>query len=134
MKTFYTPAHLVHAPSFEFEAGRLSPAVEVPERAERVRARIEARKLGPILAPGEFGNEPALRVHDPAFVQFLGEPIGEWRGLYPGDTARCLSLRLAGARAARPAATATSKPSSAPMPSIRRRRSPRAAGRRRTRP
>lgn len=87
MKTIYTPAHEGHAPREEFGAGRLLPAVEVPERAERVRARIEARKLGPILPPAEFGNEPALRVHDPAFVQFLSDAFADWRRTYPGDSA-----------------------------------------------
>jgi len=86
MKTFYTPAHLAHAPKEEFGNGRLLPAVEVPERAERVRARIEARKLGPILPPREFGNEPALRVHNPDFVQFLSDAYSEWRTTYPQDT------------------------------------------------
>ena len=86
MKTFYTPAHQAHAPKEEFGYGRLLPAVEVPERAERVRARIEARKLGPILRPLEFGNEPALRVHDAAFVQFLSDAYSEWRTTYPQDS------------------------------------------------
>ena len=53
MKTFYSPIHLGHVPAEEFEGGRLLPAVEIPSRAESVRARIEERKLGPILAPGE---------------------------------------------------------------------------------
>ncbi len=85
MKTFYSPAHLGHAPKEEFEQGRLTPAVEVPERAERVKARIEARKIGPVLAPAEFGSEPALRVHDAAFVQFLKAAYGEWREKYWRD-------------------------------------------------
>jgi len=54
MKTFYSPAHLEHAPSLEFEGGRMNPAVEVPARAERVRVEIERRKLGPILVPSDF--------------------------------------------------------------------------------
>ncbi len=90
MKTFYTPAHRVHAPREEFEAGRLMPAVEVPERVERVHARLTERKLGPILEPDEFGNEPALRVHDPAFVQFLSDAYGQWRAMYPKDTSDAL--------------------------------------------
>jgi len=87
MKTFYSPVHLGHAPKEEFEAGRLTPAVEIPERVERVKARIEARKLGAILAPGEFGPEPIARVHDAAFVQFLTGAHDEWRKAYPRDTA-----------------------------------------------
>ncbi len=82
MKTFYSPAHLGHAPVEEFEGGRLTPAVERPERAEAVRARIVERGLGPVLAPAEFGNEPILRVHDPELVGFLGEAFGAWQAAY----------------------------------------------------
>jgi acetoin utilization deacetylase AcuC-like enzyme len=82
VQTFYSPAHLAHAPAEEFEGGRLTPAVEIPERAERVRARIEERKLGPILAPAEFGNAPLVRVHDAEFIAFLTEAHDEWIARY----------------------------------------------------
>ncbi len=82
MKTFYSPAHLGHMPAEEFEGGRLLPAVEIPSRAEAVRARIEERKLGPILAPKEFGHEPLLRVHDPEMVGFLSEAFAAWQAAY----------------------------------------------------
>ena len=82
MKTFYSTAHLAHAPALEFEMGRMGPAVEVPERVERVRAEIEARKLGPILEPREFGNEPLLRIHDPDFVGFLTTAHAQWTKRY----------------------------------------------------
>jgi acetoin utilization deacetylase AcuC-like enzyme len=85
MKTFYTPAHLGHRPLEEFERGRLAPAVEVPERAERVRARIEERKLGPILAPQAFDDDVILGVHDADLVAFLGAVHGAWQKLYGDD-------------------------------------------------
>jgi len=78
LQTYYSPAHLGHAPLQEFEGGKLTPAVEIPERAERVRARIEERKLGPILPPSEFGNAPLVRIHDAEFVSFLTEAHDEW--------------------------------------------------------
>ncbi len=90
MKTFYSPAHKSHAPKDEFEAGRLSPAVEVPERAERVRAEIERRKLGPVLPPQYFGDQAILRVHASPFVAFMGSAYDEWRKRYPKDTADAL--------------------------------------------
>jgi acetoin utilization deacetylase AcuC-like enzyme len=93
MKTFYSPAHLGHVPAEEFEAGRLTPAVERPERAEAVRARLEERKLGPILAPHEFGNEPVLRVHDPEMVGFLGEAFADWQTAYGKDAHQALPSR-----------------------------------------
>jgi acetoin utilization deacetylase AcuC-like enzyme len=78
LQTYYSPAHLEHAPEQEFEGGKLTPAVEIPQRAERVRARIEDRKLGPILPPAEFGNAPLVRIHDAEFVAFLTEAHDEW--------------------------------------------------------
>jgi acetoin utilization deacetylase AcuC-like enzyme len=85
MKTIYSPAHLEHAPKFEFETGRLVPAVEIPERAMRVRDRIEERKLGPILPPQDFHDSAILQVHDPAFVTFLGRAYDDWRRAYWKD-------------------------------------------------
>jgi len=87
MKTFYSPIHTGHAPKEEFEQGRLSPAVEVPERALRVLARLQERNLGPVLAPTTFGDEPILRVHDSAFVKFLTSAHDDWRAKYPNDNA-----------------------------------------------
>ncbi|MGB8363507.1 MAG: histone deacetylase family protein [Rhizomicrobium sp.] len=58
--------------------GRLSPAVEIPERAERVRARIEQRRLGPVLPPAAFGETPLRRVHDGAFIDFLTGAHDAW--------------------------------------------------------
>jgi acetoin utilization deacetylase AcuC-like enzyme len=87
MKTFYSPAHLSHAPKEEFEGGKLSPAVEVPARAESVKARIEECKIGPVLSPRTFGNEPILRVHDPNLVGFLGVAHDDWIARYGPDAA-----------------------------------------------
>ncbi|HEX2594519.1 MAG TPA: histone deacetylase family protein [Rhizomicrobium sp.] len=78
MKTFYSDAHLAHNPPEEFEGGRLNPAVEIPERAERVREAVESRDLGSICEPAEFGDEPILRVHDADMVTFLGEAHDHW--------------------------------------------------------
>jgi acetoin utilization deacetylase AcuC-like enzyme len=85
MKTFYTPAHLKHRPAMEFERGRMAPAVEVPERAESVRIALEARKLGPILAPNAFDDAAIFHVHDAGLVQFLEGAHATWRKLYGDD-------------------------------------------------
>jgi acetoin utilization deacetylase AcuC-like enzyme len=82
MKTFYSPAHLGHDPQAQFEGGVLAPAVEIPVRAERVKAEIEARKIGPVLAPAQFDDAPILRVHDAGLVRFLGVAHAEWRARY----------------------------------------------------
>ncbi len=85
MKTFYSPAHLDHAPPEEFEGGKMNPAVEVPLRALRVRDEVERRRLGPILAPADFGMAPVARVHDAGLVRFLGEASDLWRKRYGED-------------------------------------------------
>jgi acetoin utilization deacetylase AcuC-like enzyme len=85
MKVFYSPAHLEHAPPQEFEGGRLQSAVEVPARVERVKAEIERRGLGPVLAPADFGMAPVGRVHDAGMVAFLGEASALWRKRYGED-------------------------------------------------
>src|SRR5215471_13988057 len=82
MKTIYSPAHLEHCPAEEFERGRMLPAVEIPERAEAVRAAVEERRLGPILAPRAFGEDAVLRVHDAQMVAFLGEAFSQWQAAY----------------------------------------------------
>jgi acetoin utilization deacetylase AcuC-like enzyme len=103
MKTIYSPAHLDHAPKFEFETGRLVPAVEIPERVERVRARIEERKLGAILPPQEFADDIILKIHDPAFVNFLGRAYDDWRRTYWKDDADAIpsAWPVSGMRASR---------------------------------
>src|SRR5476649_823114 len=85
MKTFYSPVHLEHAPPQEFESGRIAPAVEVPLRVERVRAEVDRRGLGAILAPADFGMAPVKRVHDAGLVKFLGEASALWRKQYGED-------------------------------------------------
>jgi acetoin utilization deacetylase AcuC-like enzyme len=87
MKTFYAATHLEHSPTEEFEQGRLSPAVEIPERVEQAKRRIEERKIGPLLKPKAFGNDAILRVHDDAFVHFLTGAYDAWREKYWKDTA-----------------------------------------------
>ncbi|HEV2561015.1 MAG TPA: histone deacetylase family protein [Rhizomicrobium sp.] len=82
MKTFYSLTHLGHAPKSEFEGGKLSPAVEVPARAERVLARIEERNIGPVLPPPEFSDDAILRVHDADLISLLNEAHGEWLQRY----------------------------------------------------
>ena len=78
MKTFYSPAHLEHDPQVQFEGGQLLPAVEIPVRAERVKAEIQKRRIGPIAAPTRFDDKPILAVHDSGLVEFLGIAFDEW--------------------------------------------------------
>ncbi len=87
MKTFYSPVHLDHDPQVQFEGGQLLPAVEIPVRAEKVRVALQARRIGPIVAPTPFDDAPILRVHDAGLVGFLGTAYDEWIERY-GKEAR----------------------------------------------
>ena len=128
MKTFYSPVHREHAPKQEFEQGRLAPAVEIPERVERVRARIAERKLGPILAPSAFDDAAIIRrVHDGEFVSFLAGAHADWRARY-GETLST-PFRRAGRRGeCAKRGAATSNPNWEHIPSTRRHRSPKGHG------
>jgi len=82
MKTFYSPVHLDHDPQFQFEAGHLLPAVEIPMRVEKVRLALEAKGLGPILQPHAFDDGALFKVHDSGLVKFLGDAWKEWTDRY----------------------------------------------------
>jgi acetoin utilization deacetylase AcuC-like enzyme len=73
MRVVYTPAHLTHDVVRETIAGVSVPAREVPERAERIRAALEADDGFELVAPTEHGLDPILAVHDAGLVRFLEE-------------------------------------------------------------
>jgi acetoin utilization deacetylase AcuC-like enzyme len=73
MRVAYTPVHLVHDPVSETIMGRETPAYEVPERAERIRAALVADGGFELTVPTEHGLDPILKVHDPGLVRFLEE-------------------------------------------------------------
>lgn len=72
MKTVFSPKHAGHAGNFELVSGSaIVPAFEMPSRAEFVKARIEAVKLGPIEPPKEHDLSFAKRVHTSDFIDFM---------------------------------------------------------------
>jgi acetoin utilization deacetylase AcuC-like enzyme len=71
MKTVFSPLHAGHAGQMELVAGAIVPGFEKPSRAEIIKARIEAEKLGPILAPSEYDLAAAKRVHRSDYIDFL---------------------------------------------------------------
>jgi acetoin utilization deacetylase AcuC-like enzyme len=78
MKTIYSAAHFGHAMQGEFAGGVLVEAFEKPERAEIIKARVEAVRLGDIIAPKSFDLSIAGKVHHPRFLQFLSEIWHDW--------------------------------------------------------
>lgn len=78
MKTVYSDKHKLRNSATELYGGELVPPFECPERAEIIRARVEAVGLGEIIPPTEHGLDPALKVHTPDFIDFLGSAWDEW--------------------------------------------------------
>ena len=68
MRVVYSPVHLGHDIVSETYMGQQIPANEVVERAERIRAALEADGGFEIGAPTEHGDGPILAVHDPGLL------------------------------------------------------------------
>ena len=79
MQVVYSPAHLGHDITFETFMGQPVPANEVAERAERIRAALEADGGFPSCGPTEHGEAPITAVHDPGLVRFLEVAWSELR-------------------------------------------------------
>jgi len=73
MRVVYSPLHLAHDTVTETTMGSPIPANEVAERAEVIRAALEADGGFSIEPPTEHGTEPILAVHDPGLLRFLEE-------------------------------------------------------------
>ncbi len=78
MKAVYSPLHARHDGGFELYRGRLVPTFETPERAEIIRAALEAAGHE-IVPPREIPESRLLGVHDGAFVDFLRGAYARWQ-------------------------------------------------------
>jgi acetoin utilization deacetylase AcuC-like enzyme len=79
MQVVYTPRHLAHDIDTETYMGVNVPANEVAERAERIRAVLEADGGFDFRDPTEHGDAPITAVHDPGLVRFLETAWSEVR-------------------------------------------------------
>ncbi|MBF6604048.1 MAG: histone deacetylase family protein [Chloroflexi bacterium] len=79
MRVVYSPAHLGHEIVSETVMGRPIPANEVAERAERIRAALEADGGFVIGGPTEHGEAPLAAVHDAGLIRFLEEAFAQLR-------------------------------------------------------
>ncbi len=79
MRVVYSPAHRLHDPAFEVASGQRVPALEVPARAEAIRAALAADPAFELVEPAGHGLEPILAVHDPGMVRFLQSAWDDWR-------------------------------------------------------
>ena len=77
MKTIYSPEHQAHAPTVEFNRGRLVPPFERPERADRIYEAVKTQ-FGATQPPLEFPLECVKRIHAPGFIDFLQVAYRDW--------------------------------------------------------
>jgi acetoin utilization deacetylase AcuC-like enzyme len=78
MKIFYTPQHVLHSPLEEFDAGRMTPAREVPARVERVLHALIQRGIGHENPPQDFADDVIAKVHRAELLSFLATAHREW--------------------------------------------------------
>jgi acetoin utilization deacetylase AcuC-like enzyme len=78
MITVFSPDHVLRSARTELYGGELVRPHESPERAQIVLERVQAQRLGRVIAPASFGAAPLLRVHDPEYLEFLAQAWGEW--------------------------------------------------------
>ncbi len=81
MRCFLDPRQLAHAPAVELHNGGFVPFAETPAR---VRSILDA--IGGAESPADQGEAPILRVHPPAYVEFLKTAFADWEAAQrPGD-------------------------------------------------
>ncbi len=76
MQVVYSPSHLAHDITHETFMGVLVPANEVAERAEIIRAALDADGGFPRIEPTEHGEAPITAVHDPGTRPIPRSPPG----------------------------------------------------------
>ena len=87
MKTIFSPLHAGHSGQLELVAGAIVPGFEKPSRAEIVKARVEAVKLGPIEEPTAHDLAAVKRVHRPDYIDFLPTVWPAWEASGRGGSA-----------------------------------------------
>lgn len=82
MLSVYAAEHGGHRPAVELIEGAMAAAVEVPERAERVRAAVEEASIGDIIPPEvrSATTDAAIEsVHDGRYLAFLRTAHADWQ-------------------------------------------------------
>lgn len=104
MRTVFSPDHALHHGKSELIDGKLEPCFERPERAELIRARVEAVGLGAVTPPDSFGLDPVRKIHCPDYVAFLETAWDEWTSVHGAHDALPLVWPAPGLRRVRPEA------------------------------
>lgn len=73
----FSKSQSLHRPGGEVWLGVRTPGTELPERAERIAAALEAVGARPVEAE-RHSDDVALAVHDPALVEYLRSAWDDW--------------------------------------------------------
>jgi acetoin utilization deacetylase AcuC-like enzyme len=79
MLTVHSPQHILRNARTELYGGELVTPFECPARVDTILDRIVEVSLGEVVPPSDFSLEKVLRVHDPAFIEFLEGCWAEWQ-------------------------------------------------------
>ena len=88
MKTFFNHHHALHRGRQEMFRGQMVPCFELPERLDHVLARLQQRRLGPVLQAPDAGTAALSRIHAPVYLQFLQHAWADWLALDPANVDR----------------------------------------------
>lgn len=81
MKAFFAEAQMQHAPTLELQNGEMVPHAESQARVQAINSALPTLE-----ATQDFGLDPILAVHDPAYVAFLKRAHRDWQAAgRPGD-------------------------------------------------
>lgn len=79
LKTFYSEDHRLHFPQAELSGGQFVTPFERPSRVEYVLNRLKERGFSDIETPAEVDLEPAQRLLDPDYLDFLQTAWADWK-------------------------------------------------------
>jgi acetoin utilization deacetylase AcuC-like enzyme len=81
MKAFFSDHQSRHAPALELQNGALVPHAESQARVDAINSVLPDLQI-----PADFGLDPILAIHDPAYVDFLKRAHDDWLAAgRPGD-------------------------------------------------
>ena len=77
MPVVWTERHRTHEPGGEVWVGVRTPGTELPERAERIRAELQAAGA-PLADAATHPDDALLAVHDRALLEYLARAWEDW--------------------------------------------------------
>jgi len=78
MLVVHSPVHARHAYAVEIQHGQPVPALEIPSRAEAIRAALAATGRHTMAGPRAYGMAPLEAVHEPAMLRYLASSWEDW--------------------------------------------------------